>query len=453
MSVYSERPWLDLYAPGVPACSGPEHDNTVSMFEATVARHPHSTALAFRDDALTWSELADRSDASAAALSKLGVQKDDRVVSYQQNVPEVVILMLAVWKCGAILVSASPRLRAPELRHVLADSGATALVMDASCPDIVESAIQGTSVALVIRTGPPSTPADPSHIGGVRTSHFSDLIAATSAAIRPKVAVAPGDVALITYTSGATAPSKGAMSTHESVVFNAQTYREWASISDRDVILGIAPLFHVTGLIGHIGLSLLTGAQLILDGRFQADSVLQIIQEKRPTFTVAAITAFSALWSHPSFQRRDVSSLQTVFSGGAPIPARLAREFRLRFGVPVYNIYGVTETTSPSHATPLGRETPVDPASGALSVGVPVISTVVRVVDDDGHDVPPGTIGELVTYGPQVSSGYWRQPDETSAAFPDGGIFTGDVGYMDAEGWFYIVDRKRDLVNASGCNA
>jgi long-chain acyl-CoA synthetase len=216
------------------------------------------------------------------------------------------------------------------------------------------------------------------------------------------------------------------------------------------VILGIAPLFHVTGLIGHMALSILTGAELLLDGRFEPRATLELIERHGATFTVAAITAFVSLFNHPEFDRFDVSSLTKVYSGGAAIAPALAEEFEERFGAPLHNIYGMTETTSPSHAVPFGRRAPVDPGSGALSVGVPVFNTIVRVVDEQDRDVAAGELGELVTYGPQVVPGYWKQPEQSAKAMLDEGIRTGDVGFMDADGWFYLVDRKKDLINASG---
>src|SRR5690606_5669556 len=145
-----------------------------------------------------------------------------------------------------------------------------------------------------------------------------------------------------------------------------------------------------------------------------------------------------------------LASLTKVYSGGAPIPPSTVRAFQDMFGHYIYNVYGLTETTSPSHAVPVGADAPVDPTSGALSVGVPVFDTVVRVVGDDGRDLPPGEVGELVTSGPQVVPGYWNKPEETAKALPGGALHTGDVGYMDADGWFYLVDRKKDQINAGG---
>jgi len=168
------------------------------------------------------------------------------------------------------------------------------------------------------------------------------------------------------------------------------------------------------------------------------------------TFTVGAITAFIALMNDPSWDGRDLSSLTKVYSGGAPIAPATIERFQREAGAYIHNIYGLTETTSPSHGVPMGAQAPVDPSSGALSVGVPIFNTVVQVVDEDGKEVPPGEYGEFVTSGPQVVAGYWNKPEETEHALPGRHLHTGDIGFMDEQGWFYVVDRKKDMIIASG---
>ena len=152
----------------------------------------------------------------------------------------------------------------------------------------------------------------------------------------------------------------------------------------------------------------------------------------------------------PTREGRDLSSLTKVYSGGAPIAPTVVERFETEIGPYIHNIYGLTETTSPSHAVPMTKVAPVDPTSGALSVGVPIFNTVVRVVDEEGKDVPVGEIGEFVTSGPQVVAGYWEKPEETAHAIPGGHLHTGDVGFMDEDGWYYVVDRKKDMINAAG---
>ena len=266
----------------------------------------------------------------------------------------------------------------------------------------------------------------------------------------PDPGLGAADVAFLTYTSGTTGPPKGAMNTHRNVVFNSEAYRRWMSLTPEDTVLGVAPLFHITGLIAHLTVALLVPMPIVLGYRFDPVTVLDLIERDRPTFTVGAITVFTALMNDPSCPGRDLSSLTKVYSGGAPIAPATVERFQKEVGPYIHNIYGLTETTSPSHGVPMGAIAPVDPTSGALSVGVPIFNTVVQVVDEEGNEVPPGEIGEFVTTGPQVVAGYWNKPDETAHALPGGSLHTGDVGFMDEDGWFYVVDRKKDMIIASG---
>ena len=189
---------------------------------------------------------------------------------------------------------------------------------------------------------------------------------------------------------------------------------------------------------------------IVMSYRFDPDLALELIERHGATFTVASITVFIALMNASTADQRDLSKFTKIVSGGAPIAPATVEAYEQRFGAYIHNIYGLTETTSPSHCVPIGTRAPVDPDSGALSVGVPIFNTVVHVVDEDGNDVEPGETGEFVTSGPQVVSGYWEKPEETENAIPGGHLHTGDVGFMDEAGWFYLVDRKKDQINAAG---
>jgi long-chain acyl-CoA synthetase len=433
-SVYDERPWLALYAEGQPADIEPEHASALAMFDATVRRCPEAVAVHDLDAVLTHGELDALSGAFGEALAARGLARGDRVALYLQNVAEFVVAVLAAWKLGAIAVPINPMLKQREVRTLLEDCEPVALVtLESLWAEVASEAVAGTSVRIV-----------------VTTPQMHELARAHAGQAPPDPGLGPDDVALLTYTSGTTGPPKGAMNTHGNVVFSSQTYRDWVGVGGDDVILGVAPLFHITGLIAHIGLTLLTGATLVLSYRFDPALALQLVERHRVTFTTGAITVFIALMDAPEARRRDTSSLRTIVSGGAPIAPATVAAFEERFGTYIHNIYGLTETTSPSHCVPIGSRAPVDPRSGALSVGVPVYGTVVRVVDEEGRDLPAGEVGELVTSGPQVVPGYWDRPEESERAIPGGALHTGDVGFMDADGWFYVVDRKKDQINAAG---
>ena len=275
-------------------------------------------------------------------------------------------------------------------------------------------------------------------------------MAQSGRAPKPLAAPTADEVALLTYTSGTTGNPKGAMNTHGNLAFTAQVYRDWLGLQPGDSVLGLAPLFHITGLVGHIALAIAMPGTLVLSHRFAPDVMLDSIRESRPSFTIGAITAFVALMNHASVRPDDFASFKSIYSGGAPIAPAVVDAFERQFGQFIHGGFGMTETCSPTHMVPLGVRSPVDPASGALSIGVPVYNTSVRIVTDAGHEAAVGEVGEIVSAGPQVMRGYWQMPEATEAALKDGGMRTGDVGFMDAQGWFYLVDRKKDMINAGG---
>jgi long-chain acyl-CoA synthetase len=459
MTVYDEKPWLARYAPGQPAEIEIEFDSALDMFAAAVARDPDGDIIRYFDGRITLRELDELTDAFAAGILDAGFAPGDRVAIFLQNVPQFVIAQLGTWKAGGIAVSINPMNRERELSGLLQDSGATVLVsLESLYRDVASKVIADSAVRTVLTTSELEyqTRSDERIFGGVQriecagTQDLAELLERHRGQAPPPVSPGPDDVAFLTYTSGTTGPPKGAMTTHRNVVFNAQTYRDWIELDGDDVVLGVAPLFHITGLIGHIAIALLVGAPLVLMYRLDPSVTVDTIRDERPTFTVGSITVFIALMNAPNADKDALASLKKIYSGGAPIPPSTVTAFQDTFGHYIHNIYGLTETTSPSHGVPLGASAPVDPASGALSVGVPVYNTVVRIVGDDGQDLPAGEIGELVTAGPQVVAGYWNKPEESAKALPGGALHTGDVGYMDEAGWFYIVDRKKDQINAGG---
>ena len=460
MSVYDEKPWLSLYDRGQPAEIALEFTDALSMFRASAVRNPDGDIIRYFGGRITARELDELSDAFAVALAGLGVRAGDRVALYVQNVPQFVIAMLAAWKAGGIAVPVNPMNRARELDAVLRDSGARVLVcLEGLYRDVARAVIEdgGLETAVVTTSELDYRARDDQRVfAGIErlecegAHDMAALIERHRGQAPDPVTFGSDDTAFLTYTSGTTGPPKGAMNTHGNVVFNSQAYRQWCGLGPDDVVLGVAPLFHITGLIAGVTTSLLLGAPLVLAYRFEPSAMLETIRDERATFTVGSITVFIALMNAPDAQREALASLTRIWSGGAPIPPSTVKAFQAQFGQYIHNIYGLTETTSPSHGVPYDATAPVDDASGALSVGVPVFNTVVRIVGDDGRDLPAGEVGEIVTSGPMVVPGYWNKPEETAHALPGGALHTGDVGYMDATGWFYIVDRKKDQINAGG---
>lgn len=395
--------------------------------------------LIYFDNILTAADVDRASDAFAVALADNGFSTGDRLALYLQNVPHYVIGLIAAWKLGGIGVPINPMLTPREVGKLIADATPAALLtLDELHAQELAEVLSTSSVRRVHTTNRTST------------GDLDDVIANHDGR-RPK-AVAPSldDPAVISYTSGTTGMPKGAINTHRNVAVGGHAYRDWLQLDEHDVVLGVAPLFHVTGLTGHIACSIVAGAALILSYRFDTGVVLDMIRKHKPTFTVGAITAFIALANTQDATREDFATLTKIASGGAPVSAATAERFEQRFGVRIHNVYGMTETTSPVLAVPLGSTTPVEAETGALSVGVPMLTARVAVLDDDGATLPAGEIGELAVAGPQIVPGYWQNADATLAGFRDGWLLTGDVGYADNDGWYYLVDRKKDMIVASG---
>jgi long-chain acyl-CoA synthetase len=459
MTIYDQRPWLARYDNGLSSDIELEFDNALAMFADACERAADRPLLYYFDRSITCAEVDQLSDGLAVGLRELGIEHGDRVALYLQNVPQFVIAMLAIWKAGAIMVSVNPMLKGKELELQLTDSGARALVcLESLYSDVAQEVVPRTDVQAVVTTSEldflegerPALLAESSRNTAAGTHDLLELAKAHENERPDPVAADPDDIAFLTYTSGTTGPPKGAMNTHRNVVFNAQAYRDWIHLTQDDVVLGAAPLFHITGLIGHVAVCLLVPMPLVLSYRFAPELALDLIERYRCSFTVASITVFTALMNDPSISGRDLSSLTKAYSGGAPIAPAIVERFESISGAYIHNIYGLTETTSPSHGVPFNERAPVDENSGALSVGVPIFNTVVRVVGENGEDLPAGEIGELVTSGPQVVSGYWEKPEETENAIPGGALHTGDVGFMDEAGYFYVVDRSKDQINVSG---
>ncbi|HWI71359.1 MAG TPA: AMP-binding protein [Baekduia sp.] len=454
----AQRPWHELYGErpeNVPI----SYDSALAMARATMARCATTPLLRYFDGALTGAELDAQSDALAVALAASGFRPGDRLAAQLQNMPQTIVALVAAWKLGGTLIPINPMYKSRELGHILKDSGAGALViLEELWDDVGRPAIEGTDVKRVLTASPldhlgetvPPLLRDARRIACDGTEDLAQLIAAHLGQAPEPAALTLDDPAALIYTSGTTGTPKGAIITHRNLLADTALWPAWLDVSGDDALVGVAPLFHITGLAAGAGLCLLTGAPLLLTYRFDPEATLTMIERHGATFIVAAITVYSALMNHQSFSGERVASLRVLASGGAPVAPAIVQRWKDAAGTYIHNCYGLTETTSLTHLVPLGQSAPVDPASGALSIGIPVSGTDVEIHDDDGRPLPPGEIGELVIGGPQVAPGYWRNEAETAHAFPDGRLRTGDVGFMDAQGWFYLVDRRKDLIVASG---
>ncbi|MGW3864021.1 class I adenylate-forming enzyme family protein [Streptomyces sp. NPDC005047] len=456
-SPYAAKPWLDLLTDAQKAPLDPDA-SLVHALRRVAAETPDRVFLAYFDGRLTYREVDRLSDSVAGHLAARGLERGDRVAVVLQNSPHFVLAVLGAWKAGAVVVPVNPMYKSGEVGHVLRDAEAAALV----CSDRAwESYLRDTASGSPVRIVLTGCELDFQTRGDARVLTFerlpdtddADDLTAAARAGHPAPEgrdPAPDGTALISYTSGTSGTPKGATNTHRNIMYNAERQRTGLGLPDAPVYFALAPLFHITGMVCEFGACLNSAGTLVLAYRFEPGVVLDAFAEHRPHYTVGPSTAFMALAAQPSVTREHFASFANISSGGAPLPPALVEKFRAGFGPYIRNGYGLTECTAPCASVPPHLEAPVDPASGTLAVGVPGPETVVRVVDELGAEVPLGEQGEIVVAGPQVVPGYWRRPDATAETFPGGELRTGDIGFMDAQGWLYVVDRKKDMINASG---
>ncbi|QNJ95847.1 AMP-binding protein [Mycolicibacterium fluoranthenivorans] len=435
----------------------------LDQFRDWAATASEAAALIYFDTVLSVAALDAATDALAAGLQADGLWPGDRVALYLQNMPQYVIALLATWKAGGIAVAINPMLTPAEVAKLLADSTPRVVIaLDELCTDECMGVFTAASVGLVVSTSPLdwADAVDPRVLDG-RCRTVPDGAVDLGDYLRqwaghsPELVVLEADAtAVITYTSGTTGVPKGALNTHRNIAFGARTYVRSFELGCGDIVLGVAPLFHVTGLSGHIACAMSARAPLMLCYRFHAGMVVDLIRRHGVTFTVGALTVFialtEALIETESHGDRRLPTLTKVASGGAPVAPAVVDRFETAFGPYIRNVYGMTETTAPVFVVPNLSRAPQEQRTGALSVGKAVEGVEARVLDDHGHAVPPGVVGEIALRGPQIVPGYWRNPGATTEVWSDGWLLTGDVGYVDDHGWFFLVDRKKDVIIAAG---
>ena len=428
--------------------------NALGAFRAAVQAGPDAPALLYFDGRMDYCELDRASDALAACLLAGGVAAGDRVALYLQNTPGFVIGLLAGWKLGAVPVPVNPMNRQRELSMLLADCTPRAMVcQDALFRDVVES-LPGKPQLIVSSNAREFQARDDARLfppGDAQASAPDGLEAALArGGSVPDRPTSPEDLAFIVYTSGTTGLPKGSISTHAAAMHSATTLCATLGLRPGEAILGLAPLFHITGLVCQVLTAFALGAPLILCYRFVPGVMLDAITEHRPGFSIGAITAYVAMMNHPDCRPDSFEPIRLVYSGGAPVPASVVVQFERRFGKLIRNGFGMTETNAPVIITPPDQASRVDPTSQALSIGKAMPGLSVTVIDEGGTALATGEAGELVLASPSLTSGYWNKPAETAAALTDAGLRTGDVGFVDADGWVFLVDRKKDMISASG---
>ena len=428
----------------------------LTAFRAAAAS-PDRVALTYFDASISYGALDAASDALASRLHRDGVRPGDRLALYMQNTPGFVIGLVAGWKLKAIPVPVNPMNRERELTMLFADcTPAAMLCQDTLYRDVVHAMPEKPAIIVTssardwqARNDPRLfPPASDTHMAMPGTTDLSTVAGvATSFAAHPE---APDDVAFIVYTSGTTGAPKGAVNTHRAAMHSANAMCSVLELHPGELILGLAPLFHIIGLVCQVLSAFALAAPLILSYRFEPGVMLDAIGEHRPSFAVGAITAYVAMMNHRDAKPSSFDPIRLVYSGGAPVPASVVDQFAARFGKLIRNGFGMTETNAPVITTPPDEPSRVDPASKVVSIGKAMPGLTITVLADDGSPAPPGQIGEFIFTSPSLTSGYWNKPEETKAALCADGFRSGDVGFVDADGWVFLIDRKKDMINASG---
>lgn len=458
--------WEALYPKEIPTTIDYDIVPLHSFLVDSAERFAKKKALHFMGKEMTFSEVYDDARKVAHYLQSLGLRKGDRVAIMLPNCPQAVIGYYGALMAGGIVVQTNPLYTERELEFQMIDSGAEYIV----CLDIllprVEHVRDNTSIKHTIVTQIKDYLPFPKNliypfvqkreyrmvvdVQQSDTTHVWQTMLATSSTDYKQVTINPKeDLALLQYTGGTTGYPKGVMLTHYNLVANVQMCDAWIYKTEegKEVVLGVLPFFHVYGMTAVMNLSIMLGSKLILLPKFKTKEVLKTIHKLRPTLFPGAPTIYVGLLNHPDLQKYDLSSIQACISGSAPLPNEIQQSFEKVTGGKLVEGYGLTESSPVTHANFVWGER----KSG--SIGVPWPDTEAKIYTmgtDEEADI--GEIGELVVKGPQVMVGYWNNEEETASTLKDGWLFTGDLGYMDEEGYFYIVDRNKDMIIAGGYN-
>lgn len=427
--------------------------------------YPENDAIHFLGKKIKYKDLLRSTYQFANALKSLGVKKGDKVALMLPNTPSAVISYYAALMLGAVVVQNNPLYTERELEYQLIDSGAeTIITLDLTFPKVA-NVKKNTSIKNIIVTSikdylpfpknllyPLKLKKDGQFVEIPKSEGIYDFLTLLKSGSTEPIGIEINpdeDLALLQYTGGTTGKSKGVMLTHSNLVINVIQERNWLYKAEigKERFLGVLPLFHVFGMTTVMNFSLYVSGTMILVPRFNVDELLVTIQQEKPTYFPGAPTMYIAILNHPKVKEYDLSSIQACISGSAPLPLEVQEKFEKLTGARLVEGYGLTETSPVTHANPIWGKR----KNG--SIGIPWPDMDAKVVDPNtGEDIPLGEIGELAIKGPVVMKGYWNKPEETNKVLRDGWLLTGDMATIDEEGYFYIVDRKKDMIIAGGYN-
>lgn len=461
-----QKKWLDLYPEEIPHQLSYDEKPLFSYLQEAARENPNKIAIHFMGKELNYKEVYDSALKLANELVKLGLQKGDRVAIMLPNTPQSVISYYGVLLAGGTVVQTNPLYTERELEHQLKDAGVKIII----CIELVHPRVMAvkdrTPLEHVIVTSIKDYLPFPKNLlypivrkrdypnlqlniqYNDKTHRFVDLVKRGEAKEIPLNIEPKKDVALLQYTGGTTGLAKGVILTHFNLTANTQQCRAWMYKVDdgNERILAILPFFHVYGMTVVMNLSIMTRSKMIIMPKFDPITTLKTIQKEKPTLFPGAPTMYIGLINHPEINNYDLSSIKACISGSAALPVEVQQKFEDITKGKLVEGYGLTEASPVTHCNFIWG----DRVSG--SIGVPWPDTEAKIVKEDGTEAEVREIGELVIKGPQVMQGYWNRPEETAETLKDGWLYTGDMGYMDEKGYFYIVDRKKDMIIAGGFN-
>ncbi len=463
---YADTPWLAHYEKGVQAHLEYEETCLPEYLDRSARDFPDNMALLFQGYRVTYRQLQEMVDRFAAVLVGFGIKKGDSVAILLPNVIPCVVSYYAILKMGGIAVMNNPLYSDRELEHQFNDSGAKLLITLDLLGNRMIDLRPKTSIREIIYTSIGDYLPFPKNLLFPLVAKKKKLAADVKSAENlfkwkavlasaentlPTVELSFSDTAMYQYTGGTTGVSKGVMLTHANLSKQVQQLKSWFPTFNRgeEVMLSALPFFHVFGLSVAMNLSVYMGWGDILVPKPQPEQLLETIGKFKPTFAPLVPTMYIGMLSHPNINNVDMTSIKGCFSGSAPLPIEVIKEFEEKTGAIIVEGFGMTESTPVTHVNPFaGGKRKVG------SIGIPISDTLCRIVDiDNGEtDMPVGETGELLIKGPQVMQGYWGRPDATAETITDGWLHTGDIAKMDEDGYFYIVDRMKDMIISGGFN-
>ncbi len=453
------RIWTKFYDEGVRDHVDYPEIPLFSLLEDSAKKNPSKTALIFFGKRISYKELDDLSDRVAGFLRDLGVGKGSKVIIDLPNTPHYVAAYYGILKTGATVVQCNPLYTEREIRYILENSEAEyGFFVEMVYPRIKKIVEEGKLKKVVICKIEDFLPFPLNLLYPLKKEkvsidkreeivYWKDVVKHPPFRERPEIDP-KDDVAIFLYTGGTTGVPKAVMSTHYNLVANAYQVLEWLPDKDEnDTFLGVLPYFHSYGMTTSLNAPIAFGATIVLvpDPR-DIKTILKFIQKYRVSIFCGVPTMYNAILNHPDLKSYDLSSIKACISGAAPLPVEVKRKFEELTGGKLVEGYGLSETSPVTHANPIYG------VNKEGSIGIPFPDTYAVVIDDEGKILPIGEVGELAVYGPQVMKGYWKMEEETKKVLVNGWLLTGDMAKMDEDGYFYIVDRKKDMIIAGGYN-